>query len=115
MSQSHFDWPHFGKCLAISAAAGLGIPVLWEIIKFFALFFGVFGQFVILIAGALSLYVLCFPWYLILGFSLVTAHWAYFSFATALLLGLIWGTVTARNRPILPPPSSPITKHYPFN
>jgi hypothetical protein len=49
--------------LAISAAAGLGIPVLWEIIKFFALFFGVLGQLLISIAGALSLYILCFPGY----------------------------------------------------
>jgi hypothetical protein len=115
MNQSHFDWPHFGKCVTISAAAGLGVPVLWELVKLIGSVFGIFGQFLILIAGALSLYVLCFPWYLIFGLSLVTAHWAYFSIATAILVGLTWGTVTARNRPLSPPPTSPITKHYPFN
>lgn len=114
MNQSQFDWAHFRKCVAISAASGLGIPVLWEIIKILCQFLGLAGQFLVLIAGAFSLYILTFPWYFIFGFDVVTAHWPYFSFSTAVLAGLTWGMVTARNRHLLPPATF-VKDNYPFD
>jgi hypothetical protein len=97
MDQWRFDWGHFRKCVAISAVVGLGIPVAWEIIKLLALGLGLAGQFLVLIVGMFSLYVLVFPWYLIFGWR-VAAHWPYFSFANAIIGGLIWGIVSSRNR-----------------
>jgi hypothetical protein len=98
MKQRQFAWSYFGKCVGFSALLGLGIPALWLVIRALASKLGDADQFLVLLGGTFSLYILTFPWYFIFGWKLVVAHWPYFSFANAILLGMIWGSVTGRNR-----------------
>jgi hypothetical protein len=98
MKQRQFCWSYFRKCVGFSALAGAGIPAFWLAIKALASKLDDADQFLVLLAGMFSLYVLTFPWYFIFGWALVVAHWPYFSFVNAVLLGVILGGIRGRNR-----------------
>jgi len=114
MNQSTFDWDHFRKCVVISLAAGLGVPIAWVILAILLQVLGGLGQLVIFIVACIGLGVLALPWTLILSNSWVLDHWPIFVFVDAILVGVTWGAITARNRHLLPSP--PVAKdNYPFD
>lgn len=98
MSARPFAWSYFGKCVGVGALLGAALPAAWFVLKAIASTFDDEGQFLLLLGGVFSLYVVTFPWYFIFGWELVVNHWPYFWFANAMIAGLIWGSVTGSNR-----------------
>lgn len=114
MNRATFDWDHFRKCEVIAGAVGFGAPIAWVILNILFQILGVIGQLVTLIVAGIGLYVLVFPWTLIFNETWTTDHWPIFVFVDAILVGVVWGGVTARNRHLLPPPPAYARDNYPF-